>query len=81
MPAEYIFLITRPNTRVCTITTEQAAPIVQLEALLDDVLVEVEQGLWATADRQTTVERLAWLPVGSLPEDHLGSGVPVAVAR
>ena len=44
----------------------------------DRVLEEVEPGLWATIDRQTTVERMCWLPVSTFPEDYAGAGVPVA---
>jgi hypothetical protein len=82
MPAEFLFLVYRPSSRHCVMRSDRAEPLAELEALVDDELYDEpgRPGRWATLDRQTTVERWAWVGLGVFPEDHAGSGVPVTGA-
>jgi hypothetical protein len=79
MPSEYTFLVRKPSGRVLAFKSADPEPFNAMEAAVDDDVYPVpgQPGMWTTLDRHSTVERFRWIPVGALPEDHHGVGVPV----
>ena len=80
MADQYVFLVQRDNGyNFACVSSDPAPANALIRYVRDDLYAEPGMaGVWATYDKHTRVTRFQMLPVGSLTEDHLGPGVPVA---
>jgi hypothetical protein len=77
--SRYAFWVRRPSGMDLVYRCDDPRPVAALRAIVDDELDEIagQPGMWATPDRQTTVERFNWLWFIGQIDDSLGNVLSV----